>query len=395
MLDSIYSHWDIASVIFYVIIGIICAICFYSAKNKELKTGKKQSLLSLPYLICIFTLTIVAAFRHIAPRFGGTDASLYKTFFENCLSDNLSSYYQHYDVLYKLINCTIRFFTSNYYIFATIFYGFISICFVYFVNEFLEPKDSKIPLILVFYLYLRGFNTYRTELTIAIILLSFCFYKKDKRVLAYILAFLTFFIHKAAIIYAASLIFLDVFKKRKIKIKYCFLFIILSYVIAKYFQPILIEYFTADTTNVYSSYIKRSLRRDFFTDYWKICFEQLVLLLIMIIFRSAIIDRIEKCKNYLKEKNLLWQLCIYDFILIPVTYILGIWRGYEYLYLPRIIMFGMAVRILIEQCDRNLRLILNILILIIVISWMVFRIYNTWESSSLLPYVFDPFYNGI
>ena len=370
-------------------------MCISLAKSKEKKTGIKQKIISFPYVLCILILTLVATCRHISPGIGGSDAPAYKLFFETCLSDHTSIYYLHFDVLYRWFNIVVRLFTSNYYVYSIIFYGIIATCIIYFTNEFLNPRNSKLPLILIFYLYLRGFNTYRSNLAIAILLLSFVLYKKNKKILAYLLAFSTFFIHKASILYAFSLIFLDMFKNKKVKIKYCIILILITFIVGRIFQPYLMSIFSGDETNAYTYYMSVSIKESFFANYWKICFEQFIVLFLMILFKKSINYKINEERNYLHERNVIWQLCIFDFITIPVTYILGIWRGYEYLYLPRLVMLGIIIGIINERCNRNSKFIVNAIVFILIISWMIFRIYNTWEDSYLLPYVFEPFLNWV
>ena len=83
-------------------------------------------------------------------------------------------------------------------------------------------------------------------------------------------------------------------------------------------------------------------------------------------------------------------ICAYDLILIPVTYILGIWRGYEYLYIPRLMLWAELIPLFKKRISFHSKTAYDALLLVMFVAWMVFRQYNTWEDSGLMPYVFEP-----
>lgn len=89
--------------------------------------------------------------------------------------------------------------------------------------------------------------------------------------------------------------------------------------------------------------------------------------------------------------NIIYLICIFDFLLIPVNYTLSIWRGYEYFYLPRLVMWGILLYLIIRNYSVKYRPLLSFTILSCFVAWMVFRVWSTWESSGLMPYVFAPF----
>ena len=83
------------------------------------------------------------------------------------------------------------------------------------------------------------------------------------------------------------------------------------------------------------------------------------------------------------------MLCAYDFLMIPVNYILGIWRGYENLYIPRLIMWGILMQAISNCLTAKSKYIFRAIMLIAFMGWMVFRIEATYNSSCLMPYIFD------
>lgn len=84
-------------------------------------------------------------------------------------------------------------------------------------------------------------------------------------------------------------------------------------------------------------------------------------------------------------------MCVYDFLMIPVNFILGIWRGYEYFYIPRLILWGIVLKSISYHLTLGSRKILRIVSLTLFIIWMIFRVYNTYEDSLLMPYILDIF----
>lgn len=129
-----------------------------------------------------------------------------------------------------------------------------------------------------------------------------------------------------------------------------------------------------------------------FCNGWKIAFGQLLLLTIFLIFQRSV----NKCVSNYTELNrqryqYVYLMCVYDFLMIPVNFILGIWRGYEYFYIPRLILWGIVLKSISYHLTLGSRKILRIVSLTLFIIWMIFRVYNTYEDSLLMPYILDIF----
>ena len=84
-------------------------------------------------------------------------------------------------------------------------------------------------------------------------------------------------------------------------------------------------------------------------------------------------------------------MCLYDVILIPVTFILNVWRGYEYFYIARLIMWGEIIAMYEGLFNYKSRRLLNICVYLVFTGWMVFRLWSIYDESWLMPYVFMPF----
>jgi hypothetical protein len=131
----------------------------------------------------------------------------------------------------------------------------------------------------------------------------------------------------------------------------------------------------------------------FWSNYWKIAFEQLILYLFMFLNRKTL-------KNYrislslpLRHKfDFIWYLCNFDIIMIPICYLLNMWRGYEIFYIPRLAMWGIIVGLNYEKINRRaFRKIYVIVVFGIFLGWFIQRITASsfWYETSLMPYIFD------
>ena len=392
-MSNIYRHWDLKTLMLYILMGLIGAVCLYFVKKKEKKTGKKQKITSFPYLFWFFTWVIFAAYRYIDYNIGGTDAIVYVKYFSICLDSYIPSYYQHYDVLYRVLNILIRFISNDVHVYLIAFYSILVFSYILFLNDFSDKNVNIAPYILTFYLYLRGFNTFRSNLAISLILIGIVLLGRNKKKLSLVVMLSTFFIQKAAILYSLGVyIFVLLFKKGKIKIKHCIVLAFVGFFIGKYAQSFLINLDKSILNGAYSAYARKSLISSFFDNFWKICFEQLILLVFVVLYNTKIRENNDLCDEPAKSiKQLIYIICLFDFVTIPITYILSIWRGYEFLYLPRLVMWNEIINIIGCRFDKFSRKIVAMIFTVVFVAWMSFRIYNTWEASSLMPYIFEPF----
>lgn len=390
-------YWDIKSLIFYIILGFVAMLSLYKVKKFEYKTGQKQSVINKYYFLWFTVWVIAAVFRYVAIGFGGTDAISYKEFFEACLIPNLDTgYARHLDIGFQIFSKIIRRYTADYRIFFFIVYGIISFSYIFFLNELAFRNMSFIPIILVFYIYLRGFASIRTNISVAFLLISLVMLYKNKKLIMLVFAILSVLMHKASIFYAVFCIFYLVFKKYKITIKKGILLTVLAAVLAKICQNIILNSFLTDMLETsYVNYASRSLNSSFFEDSWKMFFEQIVLAFAILgTYKYVIKDVNNMCEEDKLRYKFIWNMCIFDIALIPVCYILHIWRGYEYFYIARLILWGEIIKVVRRLFKKEDRYILSTFLMLTFIAWMSFRIYSYWDMSSLTPYIFAPFVEG-
>lgn len=394
----ISSYWDIPTVTFYLALGMIGME--YLNKSIKIGNGKclKRTRANRYDFGLVIIWTIFATFRLVnVYGIGGTDAHNYADYFITCLQSTIRPNYVHYEPLYKIINIIIRHVTSDYRVYFAIVYGFVVFSYIWFVKEFSYKEINKAPYILMIYVYIRGFCTLRTNLAASFILISIIFLRKKKIVTSIIIACAGVLIQRATIIYVLFLPFYFVFKGKhinKIDIKKTIVLLIIAYILGRIARNYVLSGGLRKINSNYTYYASQSVSRSFLDNFWKIAFEQMVLFVFMIYFKKYIKKDIVNlsAEENGKRLDMVWIMCMFDIILIPVAYLLGIWRAYEYFYIPRIIMWGEIVSVINRhKVARPGVKYLNLIWTLIFIAWLVFRWYNTWEDSDLTPYVFAPF----
>lgn len=342
------------------------------------------------FLLIIWTF--FATFRLISWGVGGTDAMSYIMFFVNAWG-SYDEAMEHIasDIVYLWINKIIRFFTPNYHVLFAIVYGFITYSIIRFVKQFCSRYWSFIPFILAFYLFLRGYNTLRSNLAIAFILLGIVNVSQKKYKWAYLYMISSALTHKAGVLFALSIPFLHFAMLRGLKTKYLVLASGLMFLIATSVRKYFIAFASVnDLGGSYESYASNatgSLMSSVVE-----CFMQ-YLLAIIVLLSTRKIKRVSiRCgKDTMTKVNVLLYICYFDMMLIPINAALGIWRGYEFLYIPRLCMWSLVIFVYTRNYDKTLKWIMKSLILLYFITWFTFRLYRTYEASDLMPYILNIF----
>jgi len=398
--NHIAAGWDISSVIMYVLLGLQASVSIYFVqKNYDIRRGRVP-MLNRHYLLLIIIWDIVASFRYVGKGVGGADTQGYISYFENCLKNTDEHghpiiFEDHFEMFYKIICKTIRLFTDDYHIFFLICYGFIIFSFIYFANEFISSKTSTIPFALMIFVYWRGFNTFRTTLAVSFIMIALVMIKRNRKKTSVVFMIMSCLIHTASIVYVMFLPFYFYYKQKKIKLWNAVMVSCAVYGCIRYVQKLLLTkmraLITLIDTGAIGGYITHSLGKSIFT-FNMISMEHVLLFAVMIIWRKKIMNSLTKRPREEQQRfRILLLICVFDFITIPVNFVLGIWRGYEYFYIPRLVMWGELIGMVKAKYVYCSRWTVIIFFALIFFSWLVFRIYNMWESSRLMPYVFELF----
>ena len=385
--------WSTGSLILYIVSGLICGICCYYAKRRELRTRTARKLILREYFPLYFTWIVLAVFRYVDGSVGGTDALGYINNFTNSLHPYGM---ENTDILFKLFNQAIRLISGDYHVFFFVFYLIEIISFVFFINEFSRPESSSIPITILFYLYLRSFTSIRSNFAISILLIALVFLNKKKNIKAFVLAISSVFIHVSAFVYALFILFYFIYINKKIGLFKSILIFSAAFLVGTIVQTTLmsgsISYLSSVGSGAYGSYASKSLQKNFLTDYSVSNLPQLALFITLLCFRKKIDGAIEVASDKDRSKIYMLRLiCYFDFFMVPIIFILGIYRGYEYFYLARLVMWGEIIPIIRRYFLKQSGIFISFLFLLFFIVWMYGRIEATYESSQLMPYVFGLF----
>jgi len=384
--------------LFFVVIGVLSMQYFRKEKQMEHKGAKSHFFYFS--LFCTL-LMIIAAFRMVRRlgygAIGGTDAPNYIHLFEICNNSAWMNWtwLQHNDILFLYMNKLVRFFTGDYHVWFCFLYGFIAVSFVLFLKTFLLKKVEYIPCVLLIFIYWVGFNTIRSTTAYAFLMLALVLIFCKRTYVGICFAVATLFVHKISFIYVGFIPFWLIFEKRDLNRKTIILMIVATSVFGIMVRSFFLAHFAdADLGGAYQSYAKHAIGRSFFDNYWKISFEQIVLAGAIFLLRKRMtlfsmqLDNVDK--NRLRA---LYLMCAYDFMMIPMCFFMGAWRGYEMFYLPRIAMWCVVLQLVKICYFSHNKCHFRTLCLICFIAWMIFRFRAIWQDAYLMPYVFEPLFN--
>lgn len=369
-----------------------------TSKNRSYvyKSGKnKQSY----YILLFIVWTIFAVYRYVGQYkgiiVGGSDTPTYIEYFNTCLQTNVTSLYSYRtEILFRVFTMAIRYFTNDYHVYFFIIYGFIIYCYISFIDEFDTPQINKTPLIMLFFCYLQSFCAIRTHITIAITLLILVCLHRKKYFYFPILAIMSFFIQKASLIFLLYPFFLFYFSKKKLTWKKAVSLVVFGCCVGVLGRRIILSGTIDGLSGVYVNYALKSTNSGYFIDYIKLIIEQVIIdILVVTLLRKhrnykLIASENSKDESIDRIQNLT-MMCYYDLMLIPVCYVMGIWRGYCYFYIPRLLMLGYMLAILYHKINSNSKKLYKLLIFCICVSWFIFRLTTIYDVSDLMPYIFD------
>ena len=392
------SYWSYGNLFLFLVMGYLGIFLLKKNKSFENKWHKPSHMKNRYTILWIAIWAFFSAIRLVdTSGIGGVDAPVYKQYFEVINQRNASSLtyqYYHYDVLYKYICKVIRFFTSDYHIFFFIIYSLIAFGIIYFIITFTPSKGCFAPYIVLFYLYLLGHNTIRTHITISLMLLGIALMWKGKEKTGVTFILSCLLIQKASALYVLVLPFIYFYKKGKITIKTGIVLSIVSALVGKIAQNLLVyaRLVGIDLQGAYASYAKHNIGVSFFDNFWKIALPQLLLAVFMIIFNKSIRRDMTQSDPLIQLRlKMIWILCVFDIITIPTAFILNYWRGYEYFMPVRLVMWCEIIKIIKRKFGGTLgtRRFIDVSSYIVFTAWFIFRLYNTYEASGLMPYIID------
>ena len=385
--------WDYPTLCIYISVALVSALLIKKEKAVELTSN--VSFVNRYYMLIFLLWTSLATFRYIGYYngviVGGMDAPMYKEFFEICRSENQRNLYSyHTESLFQLFTKLVRLLTDDYRIYFAISYGFIVIAYLLFIKEFVDSNKNCFVYSMLFFVYLKSFCAFRTHLAIAILLISIVLINRNKSVIGIVLALSTISIQRGSIFFALFPVFFWVNKRKTIKLKTCLVLIILGVSVGVISQKIAIHgSYSWMMGGAYQKYAQASMNAGYTIDYLKLIFEQLLIIVLFFIYdKNMIASRETSCKS--SKYEMLRVIMIYDSMLVPISYVLNIWRGVDYFFLPRLIILDNIISLMSSALkNNNERKAFNMAVLIIIVSCFVFRLSTVYDISALMPYVLD------
>ena len=385
---KIYPQWDLQSLIIYIFLAVLGGLCAKKARNsRTIKIGNKR-MCNAALLLWFLIWEFFACFRYIGWFVGGADAQAYKEYFVMCREKGIEVHFAE-DILYRFLNQFVRIFTDDYHVFFFVVYAILLISYFSVLATYDKKILDAIPYYTLFYIFLRGFVTIRTNLSVAMILISLSFWKKENKKYSILFAIAAIFFQRAAVLYSFIILYLYLTEKRKISNLKCFIGVVMASAIGRIAQYIIghvnISFLNTGAYKWYALYANENTT--FFSGYWKVVLPEIFLAAVMLLMNKEII-RYENTADE-EEQNrarLVRQICYFDFMTVPITYILNIWRGYEYLYIFRLIMWAEVLLILKNKMQRRDIKLFRGIVFLIFLGWMIFKINSTWEDSGLMPF---------
>ena len=384
------GHMDAGSFLLYIALGLFTGFIINRTIRIESKCLEKKEVINKNfnlYIGCwLLVLLFFATFRKVDYYIGGMDMIGYLENFKNIIDtkppEGLFS-----ESLFYYYTLTVASFTSNEVIYMAISYFVILLGYVMFIKTYMPNNISSIPFVMIIFPFLKSFNTLSTGLAVAVFLMGLALKKKSKWI-GCIFIISTFFIHRMSILFVLYIPFNFVYEKyvnmgknqKRRVLGITILCIVSAYYAAEYVKEVVLSLGILDVTDRW--YLTRSSYFSIF-ERWPMFFAQAMLLGAMILWNKKIRDddRVNEIK----------KLCVFDFIIVPISLVLGMWRANEYLYLARLIMWGEIITVSSNRFTTKSRFVYRWGCFAGVIIWLCYRIYAEWDELKIMPYILELF----
>lgn len=387
-MDKLY--FDIWTCVLYLLVGVMCMFFirgFMKAPSSINCTSRVTVWHSRLYTILFFLMLLfLAVFRKVTYNLGGSDTINYIDNFQTIFKGGIDR--QNNSDLewgFQTITKAIRSLSDNYHVYFMFMYGIIIYGYIKFIKRSCPKGLVYIPFILLMYPFLKSFNTMRTSVAIAFILIGISYMNKSKLLSFFLIAF-SVLIHRISLLFVFVWPFYYVMNKRLIemsRIKFVIVTlvgIVVVFLVSLQFQQYAILYQIADGTDAY--YIQATLGQDYLMRYPMFLGQLLLFVFLFLNYNSISWD--DKSKS-------LRTLFIYDLWMVPAGLVLGMWRSIEYLYLVRLSLWAILIYALTQKSSQVVATFIKISFFFVFAAWLIFRIYKEYEDTKISPYILDLF----
>ena len=367
-------YFDFNTLLLYIAIGL-CTVFLVRTNINSNKKG--YSFFILFILLLVFTVS-----RKVGINLGGMDSISYENIFIN---RDFTRLIENKEFLFVYYTDIIRDFTTEPVIYRLFCYTLIIFSYIYFIKEFCPRNASSIPYLLVVYPLLMSFNTMRNSMAMAMILIGFVLMNRKKNIWGILFVISSIFFHRMSIIYIPVIIFyytfrdVDLFKSKTFLALALIIAVMASSVIGAALQGYVLSLGFLDGNDLY--YLGMNEGSSFTS-----ALAFFIPLLLISIFMVMNTD-----KQLFEKHKALYLFVLFDIIIYPCTFIFGMWRANEYLYIPRLTLWAILLFTFFQKFNRSTRTLVKIAALGIFILWFVDRMEGVYKNSALMPYVLNWF----
>lgn len=376
-----HPYFDINTIYLYLIVGFICIFSVKYAKDGEYNETKERRGLWLMFI----TLIAFAVFRKVAYRIGGVDALGIENRFVNLDSIGLGRF-THTDVLFGKYLVALHYISNSVIFYRAVSYGIIVYGYVYYIKNICPRDISPLPFIAILIPYMRSLNTMRSSVAIAFILFGLVTYYNRKYIWSVSWFILACFMHRVSIVFLPLIPFLfiyDYYFSDLTKTRY---FVILS-------VSIFISFLIGETIQNYVV-DTQLFRGDETSDYYYLtmnrgqrAIERVSMYLPHLLLYCALFLKYNDIPKTNVTKFLI-AIFSFDIIMLPISLILGMWRFFEFLFLPDLILWGVLIPLFYKDEEPIYNLAVGCCVLFAFSSFMVIRLLHDYQAAGLMPYLF-------
>lgn len=380
---EILKSWSWITLFIYLGISIFTAILFkFSIKAKKNKSVIRIFKFSIEkkyiyYCIIIMLFIIFSSFRYIGKDVGGADTLTYINYFNDFkfmkfdIKETLLL--NGYEFLFYNLMFVVKALGGNFRIFLILVNFVISLSLVSFVDCNVNDEKYCFWLILAYLPMLKSLNIVRNCIAASLAWISITFLSKENYKLSLLFMVLAYLNHYIALIILVLILFYrycsnKILSNRKIMLVLNVTSVILAIVALPLMKVIMLK-------TGYSSYVNRiQISIIGYVPYFLIYF-------------FMILDT--EFKKYLDNRNHLGYYKVISFLMLILPIFIVINAAYRILLffdLPMILMLIDISDYYEKYIPDKFVKVYKILLVLISVSYYIFRICRMWSSSCIMPY---------
>lgn len=365
-------YFDLNTLYLYIAIGL-CIVFFVRKYNNS----NKKSIFPL---VLFAILLVFSVSRKVDINLGGMDSISYEQIF---LNRDYGRLMDNNEFLFVYFTDIIRGFTADPIIYRCFCYSLIVFSYIFFIKEFSPKNSSSVPYILVMYPLLMSFNTMRSSMAIAMILIGLVFLHRKKNIFGIAFIVSSVFFHRMSMIYLPVIPFyyllrnVNVFRSKTFMVVTITIAMFASSAVGTTFQGYILSAGILDENDLYYLGMNEG---GMFTAALAF-FVPLLLISVFMIMNTS--------RKMFEEYKFLYLIVLYDIVIYPCTFVFGMWRANEYFYVPRLALWGILLYTFYQRFDKRNRLLVKLIALVCFTFWFVDRLEGIYKTSALMPYVLN------